>query len=348
MNENQIISNLYQDISIIIDSSRQKAYEAIVRESTLSYFLIGQKIIENEQNGSVRAEYGKSILKKLSDQLNASYGKGFSVTNLQDYRKFYLVYSKQRTVSVKSSIEPVFKLSLSAYLELCRLDERRMQFYERLALDQDLKVRDLKRLIKANTYERAGQAYKPNLELEVGDKQLGFWGEMHKDPYILEFLGVPELKAGDESKLENAIINHLQTFLIELGKGFAFVSRQYRLNITGDYFYVDLVFFNIPLNCYVIFELKTTKAEHNHIGQLQLYVNYFDRNVKLESHSDTVGILLCADKNDQMVEIALPKNNTQIFASKYELYLPDKKQLENLIEDIKVEEIQNQENSDLN
>ena len=333
MKDNQIVDNLFIQISTLIDGSRKRVYDTVINESTSNFYLIGKMIVEQEQHGNTKAEYGKYILRDLSIRLNSKYGRGYSITNLQDYRRFYSIYSKQRTVSVKSVNDNNFKLSLSIYLELCRLDARRMAFYEQLSLEQDLKVRELKRLIKTNTYERVGQSYKPNsIELE-GDRSVSTFNEIHKDPYILEFLGLPDLKEGEENKLEKAIINNLQTFLIELGRGFAFVGRQYRLNIEGDNFFVDLVFFNIPLNCYVIFELKTSKAEHNHIGQLQLYVNYFDRVVKLDSNADTIGVLLCADKNDKVVEFALPKNNTQIFASKYELYLPDKKQLELLIDD---------------
>jgi predicted nuclease of restriction endonuclease-like (RecB) superfamily len=189
-------------------------------------------------------------------------------------------------------------------------------------------------MIKVQTYERLGSKDKQNsLPVNINTVKNDF-DEIYKDPYILEFLNLPELVSGEESKLEIAIINNLQKFLLELGRGFSFVGRQFRLNLEGDFFFVDLVFYNIPLKCYVIIELKTTKATHSNLGQLQMYVNYFDRFIKDENDNKTIGILLCSSKNNKLVEITLPEDNTNIYASKYELFLPNKKELENIINEI--------------
>ncbi len=324
----QLINKLFDDINYVVDKAKNKVYSNIILESTKSFFLIGKIIVESEQSGQNRAGYGKSTLKILSLKLNSRYGKGYSVTNLQDYRKFYITWSKQRTLSVNS--DNAFDLSFSHYLELNKLNDRQREFYEKISIDQGLTVRNLKRMIEVQTYERLGKSNISNSVKIINNN----FDEIYKDPYILEFLNLPELVSGEESKLESAIINNLQKFLMELGKGFSFVGRQYRLTLEGDSYFADLVFYNIPLKCYVVLELKTTKATHSNIGQLQMYVNYFDRCIKDENDNKTIGILLCSSKNDKLVEFSLPKDNSQIYASKYELFLPNKKQLENIITEI--------------
>ncbi len=202
-----------------------------------------------------------------------------------------------------------------------RLENEEIKFYEKYAIKNNLSVRELQKAVQSNTILRIKQEQIYNTSEQKAK-------DIIKDPYILDFLGLDEIKNVKENVLENKIIQHLEKFLLELGRGFAFVERQYRLTLSEDNFYVDLVFYNIPLKSYVIFELKTTKLKHQDLGQLQMYVNYFDREIKDNNDNSTIGVLLCSDKNDSLVKYTLPKNNTQIFASKYKFYLPSKKELQ--------------------
>ncbi len=202
-----------------------------------------------------------------------------------------------------------------------RLENEEIKFYEKYAIKNNLSVRELQKAVQSNTILRIKQEQIYNTSEQKAK-------DIIKDPYILDFLGLDEIKNVKENVLENKIIQHLEKFLLELGRGFAFVGRQYRLTLSEDNFYVDLVFYNIPLKSYVIFELKTTKLKHQDLGQLQMYVNYFDREIKDNNDNSTIGVLLCSDKNDSLVKYTLPKNNTQIFASKYKFYLPSKKELQ--------------------
>jgi len=215
-----------------------------------------------------------------------------------------------------------FQLSFTHYVYLIRLDDKEMQFYEKYAIEQRLSVRGLQKAVQSNTILRANQEQKALTTTTIKPK------EVIKDPYILDFLGLDEIHNGQEKILENRLVEHLEKFLLELGRGFTFVGRQYRLTLSEDSFYADLVFYNIPLKCYVIIELKARKLKHQDLGQLQMYVNYFDREIKDENDNKTIGILLCNDKNESVVEYSLPKENEQIFASKYKLYLPSKRELE--------------------
>ena len=214
-----------------------------------------------------------------------------------------------------------FQLSFTHYTYLIRLDNEEMKFYERYAIEQNLSVRGLQKAVQDNTILRINREPKALTTTTRKPK------EIIKDPYILDFLGLDEVKSGQEKILENRLIEHLEKFLLELGRGFAFVGRQYRLTLSEDSFYADLVFYNIPLKCYVIIELKARKLKHQDLGQLQMYVNYFDREIRDENDNRTIGILLCSDKNESVVEYSLPKDNEQIFASKYKLYLPSKREL---------------------
>ena len=217
--------------------------------------------------------------------------------------------------------ESKFKLSFTHYTYLMRLDDEEMSFYEKYAIEQNLTVRQLQKEIQNNTILRINDN-KDLISLSQTKPK-----DIIKDPYILDFLGLDEIKNGDEKVLENRLIEHLEKFLLELGRGFAFVGRQYRLTLSEDSYFADLVFYNIPLKCYVIIELKTRKLKHQDLGQLQMYVNYFDREIKDNNDNKTIGILLCNDKNEKVVEYTLPQNNEQIFASKYKLYLPSKEEL---------------------
>jgi len=306
---------LYQDAISIIDKGRNKIIQTLYNESTKSYYMLGKLIVEGEQQGSMKAQYGKKVIENLSKKLTLRYGKGFSVSTLKDCRLFY-----KKSQSLIDQLD--FKLSFTHYSYLIRLDEKEMKFYENYAIKNKLSVRELQKAVQSNLILRV-----PLEQKELTNKQ-SKPKEIIKDPYILDFLGLDDIKQGQESILGNKLIEHLEKFLLELGRGFAFVGKQYRLTLAEDSFYADLVFYNIPLKSYVVIELKTRKLKHQDLGQLQMYVNYFDREIKDENDNDTIGILLCNDKNEKVVQYTLPKNNKQIFASKYKLYLPSKEELE--------------------
>ena len=307
--------NLYQNAISIIDNGRRKIAETIYNESTKSYYMLGKLIVEDEQKGSIKAEYGKKVIETLSKKLTIRYGKGFSTSTLWDCKKFY-----QKLQSVTGELN--FRLSFTHYTYLIRLDEKEMKFYENYAIKNKLSVRELQKAVHNNMILRVPDSQQKLINKETKPK------DIIKDPYILDFLGLDEVKELKESALENKLIEHLEKFLLELGRGFAFVGRQYRLTLAEDSFYADLVFYNIPLKSYVIIELKTRKLKHQDLGQLQMYVNYFDQEIKDENDNNTIGILLCNDKNEKVVQYTLPKENEQIFASKYKLYLPSKEEFE--------------------
>ena len=305
---------LYDNAISIIDSGRKKIVETLYNESTKSYYMLGKLIVEDEQKGSIKAEYGKKVVENLSNKLTIKYGKGFSNSTLWDCKKFY-----QKLQSLTGELK--FKLSFTHYTYLIRLDNDEMKFYEEYAIEQKLSVRELQKAVQSNVILRVSTAQKKLTTKDTKPK------DIIKDPYILDFLGLDEINQNKESILENKLIEHLEKFLLELGRGFAFVGRQYRLTLSEDSFYADLVFYNIPLKSYVVIELKTKKLKHQDLGQLQMYVNYFDQEVKDENDNKTIGISLCNDKNEKVVKYTLPKDNEQIFASKYKLYLPSKEEL---------------------
>lgn len=274
------------------------------------------------------------MLKELSIRLTNKFGKGFSVENLDRMRYFYKTYSKTNSSTVLTNLQ--FSLSWSHYLKLMRIDNpEERKFYEIEAIENNWSLRELQRQFDSSLYER--------LQLsrdKEGIKELSQKGQIIekaedvvKDPYILEFLGLQELPQYSESELEQRLIDNLQTFLLELGKGFTFVGRQVRFTFDEQHFRVDLVFYNRLLKAFVLIDLKRGTLKHQDLGQMQMYVNYYDRFVKTEEENPTIGILLCTDKSDAIVEITLPKDNNQIFASKYQTYLPSKEELKQLIED---------------
>lgn len=300
-------------------------------------------IIEEEQNGKNRAAYGKQILQDLSEYLTAQFGKGFSVGNLKNIRQFYRVYAHDQIgETVFSQFENLpatetgrrFYLSWSHYLKLMRInnaDER--LFYEIEAVKNDWSLSELKRQFNSALYERLALSRDKDkvYALSHEGQILETPSDMVKDPYVLEFLGLQELPEYSESEMESRIIDHLQQFLLELGKGFAFVGRQVRFTFDEEHFRVDLVFYNRLLRCFVLFDLKIGELKHQDIGQMQMYVNYYDRKVKLEDENSTIGIILCKDKNNAVVEMTLPEDNSQIFTSKYETVLPSKEELKKLL-----------------
>lgn len=321
---------LYSQIASVLSKSRQFVVNTVNTTMVRTYFEIGRIIVENEQNGKSRAEYGKETLKNLSERLTKDFGKGFSVENLDRMRFFYRTYSNSSTPLTN------FELSWSHYLFLMRIENpEERKFYEIECKNSNWSLRELRRQFDSALYERL--ALSKNKE---GVKQLSKKGivvakpeDIVKDPYILEFLGLPEKAEYSESDLEQKLIDRLEKFLLELGKGYAFVGRQVRFTFDEEHYRVDLVFYNRLLQCFVLIDLKIGKLTHQDLGQMQMYVNYYDRFVKLEHENKTIGIVLCKNKNDALVEITLPKDNTQIFASKYETVLPKKEELKKLIEE---------------
>lgn len=285
------------------------------------YWHIGKRIFEEEQDGKDRAHYGKFLTKYISEELEPEYGSGFSKRQIEIIRQFY------RTFPIANALYS--QLSWSQYKILIRLDSQdKIDFYIAETVKNNWTVRQLERQVYSNLYERLLLSNDKESVLAVAknEKQPSDAKEIIKDPMFLEFLGLKREASYYERDLENAIITHLQDFLLELGNGFSFVARQKRMHIEGDEFFVDLVFYNRLLQCFVIIEIKTHKLTHQDIGQLQMYVNYYDRIEKLPRENPTIGILLCANKNDAVVRFTLPENQKQIVASQYELYLPTEEQ----------------------
>ena len=310
------------DIKAIIAASKDKAIRAVDNERTLMYWYIGQRIFEEEQDGKDRADYGTYLIKFLSQQLQPEYGSGFSVRQLERYRQFY------RMFPIASALRT--QLSWTQYKFLLAIENQyKREFYVAESVKNNWTSRQLERQINSSLYERLliSNDKESVLAVAKNEKLPSDAKEIIKDPMYLEFLGLKREAAYYERDLESAIITHLQDFLLELGNGFSFVARQKRIHIDGDEFFTDLVFYNRILQCFVIIEIKTDKLTHQDIGQLQMYVNYYDRVEKLPRENPTIGILLCANKNDGVVKFTLPENEKNIVASQYELYLPTEQQL---------------------
>jgi predicted nuclease of restriction endonuclease-like (RecB) superfamily len=323
-------SALYDQIVELLQAARQQVVRAINQTMVLTYYEIGRMIVDDEQQGQQRAAYGKQVLKELSAQLTQQFGKGFSVENLDRMRFFYKIYSPE----ISSTLLTKFTLSWSHYLKLMRItNEDERSFYEIEAHNNGWSVRELERQYDSALYERLALSKDKEgvKELSAQGQTITTATDIIKDPYILEFIGLPDNARYSETDLENALINELETFLLELGKGFTFVGRQVRFTFDEEHFRVDLVFYNRFLHCFVLIDLKIGKLKHQDLGQMQMYVNYYDRYVKTEDENKTIGIVLCKDKKDTMVEITLPEGQNQIFASKYQTILPSKEELKQLI-----------------
>ena len=345
MDKKEIQTGFLESVSDILKTARKNAKTAVNLSMVYAYYEVGRMIVEEEQHGKNRAAYGQKLLQELSSYLTDHFGKGFSVGNLKNIRQFYKVYSvDQIGETVFSQFKNLpsvntgrkFYLSWSHYLKLMRIeniDER--HFYEIESVKNDWSLSELKRQYDSSLYERI--ALSTNKEkvhrLAIEGHKLEQPKDAVKDPYVLEFLGLPELPEYTESELESRIIDNLQQFLLELGTGFAFIGRQVRFTFDEEHFIVDLVFYNRILRCFVLFDLKIGELKHQDIGQMQMYVNYYDRKVKLEDENPTIGILLCKEKNNAVVEMTLPENNSQIFASKYNTVLPSKEKLQKLLEE---------------
>lgn len=348
MDKNEITPvdrDFLQGVSDVLAKARKNAKTAVNLSMVYAYFEIGRMIVEEEQHGANRAAYGTQLLKALSAYLTGIYRRGFSVTNLKQMRQFYLTYANDQigqTLSDQFENLPAvstgrkFYLSWSHYLKLMRIDNiEERHFYEIESVKNDWSLSELKRQYNSSLYERLAlstdkdKVYRLALEGQTVESPKN----AVKDPYVLEFLGLPELPAYSETELESRIIDHLQQFLLELGTGFAFVGRQERFTFDEEHFMVDLVFYNRLLRCFVLFDLKIGELKHQDIGQMQMYVHYYDRKVKLPEENPTIGIILCRDKNNAVVEMTLPEDNSQIFASKYETVLPSKEALQKLLQE---------------
>ena len=326
----EIKKDIYQEIHDLLHKARQNIISNVNSTMTKTYFLIGKRIVEEEQDGNKRAEYGKNLIKMLSEKLTKEFGKGFSETNLEQMRKFFKVYGISQTLSEE------FRLSWSHYLVLMRIENiNARNFYEIEAFENNWSLRELKRQVNSSLYERLvlSKDKEKVKELSVKGQIIEKAQDVIKDPYILEFLGLDEKSDYSENKLETEIINKLEMFLLELGKGFTFVGRQVRFTFDEKHFRIDLVFYNRLLKCFVLIDLKIGEVTHQDLGQMQMYVNYYDRCIKLPDENDTIGIIICKDKNDTLVKLTLPKDNNQIFASRYTTILPSLDEFKKIVEE---------------
>ena len=319
------MSPILQEIKTIVDTARNNVARQVNNELLNTYWNIGRIICEYEQSDSARADYGKQTLRALSKELTKEFGKGFSVSNIQFMRRFYQTYQIQQTASVK--------LSWSHYCELLSIsDTDKRSFYEKEAVNSNWSVRELKRQIESSLFERLllsrGEVNKEQvLALALNGNEISTPADIIRDPYVFEFLGLPEDKPFMESDLERALVQQIEKFLLELGRGFMFVGTQQRVTFANHHYYVDMVFYNKILRSYVLIELKTTKLMPEAVGQLNMYLNYYANEVNDEDDNPPIGIILCTDKGNFDVQYALGGLSNQIFASKYVLYMPDKEQL---------------------
>ena len=360
--ERQILkSKFYNDVKNIIETARNNSYKAVNYIMVLAYWNIGRIIVEEEQKGKERAKYGTYLIKALSDRLTEDFGKGFTITNLKYMRQFFLVFSIGHSVSDqligkrkshamrdqsadKEKYEAIFanpetkikpELSWTHYRHLLRVkDKDARKFYINEAVEGNWSTRQLERQINSFYYERIlSSKNKAIVKKEAENKNISAKPEdIIKDPYVLEFLNLKENTSYLEKELEGELLNKLQQFLLELGKGFSFVSRQYRISTEDDHFYIDLVFYNYILKCFLLIDLKIGKLTHEDIGQMDFYVRYFEDKVKVKGDNPTIGLILCSEKNKTIVKYSLLNESKQIFASKYKLYLPTEKELKKELE----------------
>ncbi|SDI31000.1 Predicted nuclease of restriction endonuclease-like (RecB) superfamily, DUF1016 family [Chryseobacterium taeanense] len=333
---------LVKNISALLENARNKVVVAVNQTIVLTYFEIGRMIVEDEQNGENRAEYGKAVLKDLSLHLSARFGKGFSVENLDRMRFFYKTYSEEISSTVLTNSQnqishtpsAKFNLSWSHYLKLMRIkDNNERKFYEIESYKNNWSLRELQRQYDSALYIRLSLSKNKEEILQLAEKGqiIEKPKDLIKDPYVLEFLGLSEKPHYSEGDLESELIDKLEHFLLELSNGFTFVGRQQRISFEEKHFYIDLVFYNRILRCSVLIDLKIGELKHQDIGQMQMYVNYFDREKRLEGENKTIGIILCQDKSEALVQYTLPEDNDQIFASKYFTVLPSKEDFINIL-----------------
>ena len=355
---NTNVDKLFDKISALIEDARQRVATTVNIAEVYTKYNVGRYIVEDEQNGNYKAGYGKQVLKQISKKLEGRFGEGWSVDTLERCRKFYILYSPvaisatplrklglakdesdfRNTVAEiqPSSSEPhKFVLSWSHYLVLMRIkDANARSFYEVECAKQNWNIRWLQRQVNSSLYERLALSKDKDelIRLAAEGQVVEKPADIIKNPITLEFLGLKPEAAYSESKLENVIICKLQQFLLELGKGFLFEARQKRFTFDEENFYVDLVFYNRLLQCYVLIDIKIDKLTHQDLGQMQMYVNYYDRHVKQEWEKPTIGILLCKEKKDALIKLTLPEN-ANIYATEYALFLPDKNELQSRLKE---------------
>ena len=311
----------YNHIKEILTAARNKVYASANYAMVEAYWNIGKSIVE-QQGGEARAEYGAELMQELSKQMTADFGKGFTVTNLKYMRQFYLTFPNGHALRGE--------LSWTHYRLLMKVEnEKARLFYLDECVKSGWSTRQLERQINSFFYERLlSSRDKEGVAAEIQKLEPGKAPEdIIRDPYVLEFLGLGQSASFYESDLEQALIDHLQKFLLELGRGFSFVARQKRFTFDGQHFFIDLVFYNYILKCFVLIDLKAGKLTHQDLGQMQMYVNYYTREMMNEGDNPPIGIVLCADKSESVVKYTLPENNTQIYVSKYKLYLPTEDEL---------------------
>lgn len=333
--QNHSITHLYQKVTAYIERARQTVNHVIDTEMVQAYWLIGREIVEEEQKGQERAAYGSYLLSTLSKKLTEKYNRGFGITTLRDIRQFYLMYHDyeliQHAVRGESITQFSPKLGWIHYRALMRVSRpEARKFYEIESEKNNWSGRELERQINSLLFDRLSKSKNKTelMKLVCQGHEINKPEDAIKDPFVLEFLNLPESHLLSESKLEEALISNLKHFLLELGKGFAFVARQKRLTLDGDHFYADLVFYHVILKCYIIIELKAKKLSHKDLGQMMLYVNYFDQEIITPGDNPTIGLVLCTEKSDAMVKYTLGEKAQQIFASKYQFHLPTETELE--------------------
>jgi predicted nuclease of restriction endonuclease-like (RecB) superfamily len=323
----EVNREFFESVRTILRNARQNAYSSVNSIMVEAYWKIGQRIVEEEQGGESKAVYGAGVLKSLSRELTAEFGKGFSYANLRNFRQFYLTYPDLENCYTLCS-----KLSWSHNRLIMREEEfKARHYYLKEAVEQNWSVRELERQIKTRSFQRllsTGNSLASECSIAVKATPHDFI----KDPYVLEFLGVPESKNEHETELEKALIRKLRDFLLELGKGFSFVGRQFRISSETSHFYIDLVFYNYLLKCFVLIDLKTGKLTHQDIGQMDMYVRMFDDLKRGENDNPTLGIILCADKDETVVRYSVLQDSEQLFASKYLRILPTEQQLKQELE----------------
>jgi len=325
-------NKMIEEIKEIIVNSRQKVAYEVNNVMLIAYWNVGRIIVENEQHGNIKAEYGKKILKELSKELRKTLGSGFSVSNLQYMRRFYITYQKKQTLSVK--------LSWSHYCELLNIentDER--NFYEKECINSHWSVRELKRQLNTSLFERLllsdGKNNKKQVyNLSKKGQTLHDAKDILKEPYVFEFLDIPDNKPIPEKDLEKKLIKHMEYFLLELGKGFMFVGSQQRITLGNIHYYVDMVFYNKILKCYVLIDLKTGNMRPEYAGQMNMYLNYYSNEINDEYDNKPIGIILCKGKKEVAMEYALGGIENNLFASTYTYYIPNKEQLINEVEKV--------------
>ena len=329
LTQDKEIDNLYNDIRELIEQSRNRVYKTVNTEMINLYWNIG-KIIVEKQDGNTRAKYGDLLIEEISKKLTEYFGKGFSVQNIRRMRQFYMYYPIRSTL--------MSELSWTHYLELIKIKEKeKRDFYMNECVNSNWDVRELQRQRTTLLYERLANTKDKTKLLELSTKghRISESKDIIKDPFVLEFLDIKENASYLETDLEKNILEHLKEFLLELGKGFTYVGNQVRITIDTEHYYPDLVFYNRILKCFVIIDLKIGKVTHKDIGQMQMYVNYYDRNIKSKTENKTIGILLSTDKNETIVKYTLLEENKTIFSSEFRLTIPSEKEFIDIIENNK-------------